>query len=134
MLGQIFSKEIRTVSKISTKIGQLTLRTGTTKPVVNATSTSQMSSHNITTFILKTSPLTVPRPQNTPRTGKARQLTGISTSKSSQSRFPNNEGTTTLLDSSQNPSTQGLTITTKVTSPITITTTKTRSTTGQNKS
>jgi len=93
---------------------------------------SQISSPNITISVLKTSQPTDPRPQNTPKNGKTSQLTGISMSKNHKNRLPNNEGTTTLLTSSPNPSTQGFTTTTKATSPTSPIIIKIRSNMGPN--
>lgn len=141
MWEQIFSRKISTISKISTTSGSNlpTLRTGTTKPVENATTTSYRLNHpNYSTTTIKiASPLAVPRPRNTPATskmtGKTSQLTGISTSTSNPNRSLswNKKGTMTLLSCSKNPNTKGCSITTKVKSPMTLTTIKTQGTTGR---
>ena len=138
MWEQIFSRKISTISKISTTSGSslLTPRTGTTKQVENAKTTSH-NIHTITTTNLKiSSSLAVPRPQiptspaTSKMTGITSQPTGVSTSNPNISLPLNKKGTTTLLSCSKNHNTKGCLITTKVTSPMTLTTIKTQSTTG----
>ncbi len=133
---QIITSKMSNISKIITTSGKSlsTLRNGTTKLVASATTTKKAShrwSRSITmTTIMKgsPSPFTVLKPQNISAksllTGKTSQLTGISTITSkSKNGSLQKKGTMTLMGSkSANLKSQRWLITTKETSPLTLTT------------